>query len=205
MEIGAGLVAALSDGQAAIMIKKNGTIVRVNKQGVILNNLYDGSVITGLLVHGSHLFVLHRNGTVVQMQPEDGHIVNVYNTGISSLYNYGSHHSDLCDIDQNILLLLYHYSPGNVYTYNMSSETLKLRDNNLNWPLSVTYGCVDGSVVFVVCERSAHKIHVYNANWSLIISFGEYGSGDGQLDNPRSALMNNQGYIFVTNSLNNRV
>ena len=206
MEIGASYVAALPDGQAAIM-KKNGTIVRVNKQGGIVNNLYDGSgsVITGLLVQSSHMFVLHQNGTVVQMQPEDGHILNVYNTGISSLYNYASHHTDLCDIDQNVLLLLYHYSSGNVYTYNISSQTLKLRVNSLNWPLSVTHGCVNGSVVFVVCERSAHKVRVYDASWSLISSFGVYGTGNGQLDNPKSAVMCSQGYIFVTDSLNYRV
>ena len=84
IEIGARYVAALPDGQAAIMIKKNLTIVRVNKQGVIVNNLYDGSGsdIRGLLVQGSHLFVLHYNRTIVQIQPEDGHIVKVYNTGI---------------------------------------------------------------------------------------------------------------------------
>ena len=195
-------MAALPEGQAVTVIKNNDTVVRVNKQGVIVNNLYTGSYIRGLLVQGSHLFVLHYNGTIVQMKL-DGLILNVYNTGISDLYNYGSHHTDLCDIDLDILLLA-SYSTGNVYTYNIGSQTLKLRVNNLNYPLSVTHGCVNGSVVYVVCERSADKVSVYNTSWSIITSFGEYGSGDGQLKYPDSAVMSN-GYIFVVDYGNYRV
>ena len=200
-------MAALPDAEAVIMIKKNLTVVRVNKQGVIVNTLYNGSdsIITGLLVQGSYLFILHQNGTIVKMQPGDGVILKVYNTGISYLYNFGSQHTSLCDIDQNVLLLTYSYSPGNVYTYNISSQTLKLRVNNLNWPTSVTHGCVNGSVVYVVCERSAHKVHVYNATWSLVSSFGVYGTGNGQLYDPLSAVIFNQSYIFVTDSMNYRV
>ena len=204
IEIGAWLVAALPDGQAVTQILKNNTVVRVNKQGVIVNNLYTGPDVGGLIVQGSHLFVLHENGTVVQMQPEDGHILYVYNTGVSTLLNFGHHHTDLCDIDQNILLLL-SGSLGNVYTYNISSQTLQLRVNNLNVPRSVTHGCVDGSVVYVVCETQAHKVHVYNAGWSLVSSFGEFGTGNGQLYYPHVAVVSDQGYIFVTDTRNYRV
>ena len=205
VEIGAWLVAALPDGQAVTATLNNNTVVRVNKQGVIVNNLYTatGSDFYGLLVQGSHLFVLHLNGTVVQMQPEDGLILNVYNTGISGLYNYGSHHTDHCDIDLDVVLLPA-ISPGNVYTYNISSQTLKTRVNNLNRPISVTHSCVDGSVVYVVCELYACKVRVYNASWSLITSFGELGTGNGQLKYPHSALMSD-GYIFVADTNNHRV
>ena len=125
-------MAALPDGQAAIMIKKNGTIVRVNTQGEIVKDLYTDSGITGLLGQGSYLFVLHYNGTMVKM-----HILNVYNTGIRGLRNFGGHHTDLCDIDQNVVLLP-SIALGHVYTYNISSQTLKLRVTNLNIPTSVT-------------------------------------------------------------------
>ena len=175
--------------------------MRVNKQGVIVNNLYtdSGSYIRGLLVQGSYLFVLHYNGTIVQMQL-DGLILNVFNTGISGLRNYGSHHTDLCDIDLDVVLLP-SISLGNVYTYNISSQTLKLHVNNLNGPSSVTHGCVDGNVVYVVCERDTHKVHVYNVSWSLITSLGSNGTADGQLDQPHLAVMSN-GYIFVADRFN---
>ena len=195
-------MAALSDGQAITVIQKNETVVRVNKQGVTVNNLYTGSYIRGLLVQGSHLFVLHFNGTIVQMQL-DGLILNVYNTGLSRIRNYGSHHTDLCDRDQNVLLLA-SGKLGNVYTYNISSQTLTPRVNNLYRPLSVTRGCVDGSVVYVVCHRDAPKVHVYNASWSVITSFGGFETGDGQQDSPRSAVMSD-GYIYLADTWNSRV
>ena len=195
-------MAALSDGQAVVEITKNDTVVRVNNQGVIVNNLYTGSDIYGLLLQGSHLFVLHLNGTIVQMKL-DGLILNVYNTGISAVYNFGSQHSDLCDIDQNLLLLPSFW--GDVYTYNISSQTVKLHVNNLNFPISANRGCVDGSVVYVVCERSAHKVHVYNVSWSLVTSFGSYGVGDGQMIRPEATVMSDQGYIFVADTQNHRV
>ena len=199
-------MAALPNGQAVIKIKNNDTVVRVSKQGVIVNNLYTSSdsYINGLLVQDSHLFVLHLNGTIVQMQPEDGLILNVYNTGISSLYNFGSHHPDHCDIDQNVLLLA-SFDYGNVHTYNISSQTGKLRVINVNRPVSVTYGCVDGNVVYVVNQKRGHEVQVYNASWSLVSSFGAYGTGDGQLNYPRSAVMSVEGSIFVADYTKSRV
>ena len=195
---------ALADGQAAVLIKNNDTVVRVNKEGVIVNNLYTGSDIRGLLVQGSLLFVLHLNGTIVKMQPEDGVVLKVYNSGIGYLLNLGSHHTDLCDIDQNVLLLP-SFNGGKVYTYNISSQTLKLRVTNLNRPNSVTAGCVDGSVVYVVNQKHAHEVRVYNASWSLISSLGSHGTGNGQLDYPRAAVISDQLSIFVADYLNFRV
>ena len=197
---------ALPKDQAVVLIQNNDTVATVNKQGEILNDIYIGSDIQGVLVQGSDLFVLHLNGTIVKMQPEDGHIVKVYNTGISFLHNYASQHTDLChrDLDE---LLLPDLSPPKVYTYNISSETLKLRVDSLNAPSSVTHGCVDGSVVYVVCEHTkfAPMVHLYNASWSLITSFGSYGTGDGQLRYPYSAVMTDHGSIIVGDYSNARV
>ena len=202
-KIGTAKVAALPDGQAVIYQIENNTLMILEK-GLLTRNLYTGSDIDGLQVQGSDLFVLHKNGTIVQIQLQDGLILNVYKTGISSLHNFGSQHTDLCDIDQNILLLA-SYDPDNVYTYNISSKTKKVRVDNLNKPSSVTPGCVDGSVVYVVNDLVAHKVHVYNASWSLVKSFGEQGKGSGQLYYPHVAVMSDQGYIFVAENMNHRV
>ena len=204
VEIDARYVAALPDGEAVVKIHTNDTVARVNKQGMIVKNLYTHYDVRGLLVQGSHLFGLHMMGTIVKMQPEDGVILKVYNTGVNYIFNYGSQHSDLCDIDQNVLLLPAYYG-GTVYTYNISSQTLKPQVNNLNKPTSVTRGCVDGNVMYVVCERGAHKVHVYNVTWSLVLSFGVYGTGYGQIDQPSAAVMSDQGHIFVNDMMNYRV
>ena len=60
-------------------------------------------------------------------------------------------------------------------------------------------------VVYVVCERKAHKVHVYNASWSLISSLGSCGTGNGQLYQPRSAVRSDKGYILVADYTNSHV
>ena len=200
------LVAALPDGRVVTLIKNNDTVVRLNNNLQIEKDLYTGSLVRGLLVQGSNLFVLHINGTIVEVQPQDGLILNVYDTGIRQLHNFASYQTDICNVPNRILhvvnLGLY---DGKVYAYNISSQTKKVLVENLNRPSSVSPGCINGSVVYIVTERDAHKVHVYNASWSLITSFGGYGTGDGQLNGPRSSVMSDQGYIYVTDYENYRV
>ena len=201
IEIGAWHATALPDGQAAMVIKKNNLVVRM-EQAVIVKILYRTTEIRTLFAHGSYLFVVHYNGTMVQMRPEDGHILMAHHTGISDLRNYASQLTPPCDIDIEILVFVSHRE---VYTYNISSQTLKYRVSNLRGAVSVIPGCVDGNVVYVVTERDAHKVHVYNATWSLMTSFGGKGTGNGQLNGPFSAVMSDQSYIFVSDYFNYRV
>ena len=86
----------------------------------------------------------------------------------------------------------------------MSSQTLK-RQVKLSGVFSVTSGCFNGSVVYIVTEIAAQKIHVYNSTWSILTSFGGLGSGNGQLDSPRSTCISDQGYIYVADANNHRV
>ena len=202
--MGTQFVAALPEGQAVAHISSNDTVVRVDNFQIV-RDLYTATDIkAGLQIQGSNLFVVHGNGHVVEMRPQDGFILQVYKTGIRSIRNFGSHHTDLCDIDLNLLLFASWYL-GEVYSYNISSQTKKVHVDNLQRPMAVTYGCVNGSVVYVVTEHNAHKIHVYNSTWSLIISFGGLGSGNGQLNAPVSAILSNQGHIFVADQRNHRV
>ena len=199
-------VAGLPDGEAVSWITNNETVVRMNSRGVIEQDLYTGSKIRGLLVQEPNLFVLHINGTIVEVQPQDGLILNVYDTGIRNLHNFASYQTDICNVPNRILhvvdLGLY---DGEVYAYNISSQTKKALVENLNRPSSVSPGCINGSVVYVLTERDAHKVHVYNSSWSLMTSFGAYGTGDGQLNVPCASVMSEQGYIYVSDLENYRV
>ena len=196
VEIGAWHTTALPDGQAAMVIKKNDSVVRM-EQGVITKVLYHATDIRSLLAQGFYLFVIHYN-SIVQMQSEDGEILNVFNTSIYS----PSHTTHLCYIDMDIFVYTNH---ENVITFNISSQTLKYRVSNLRGAVSVAPGCVDGNVVYVVTERATCMVHVYNATWSHMTSFGSKGTGNGQLDGPFAAIMCDQGYIFVSDYYNYRV
>ena len=201
--MGTSLVAALPNGQAVAHILNNDTVVRVENFQII-RDLYTAVDIRGLQVQGSNLFVVHGSGHVVEMRPQDGFILQVYNTGATDLRNYGSHYTDLCDIDLNVLLFASWYL-GEVYSYNISSQTRKVHVDNLDRPMTITFGCINGSVVYVVSDHRAHKVYVYNSTWSLITSFGGLGSSNGQLNNPLSAVISDQGHIFVTDRDNHRV
>ena len=201
IEIGAWFATVLSDDQAAMKINKNLSVVRM-EQGLITKVLYRTTEIRTLFAQGSYLFVVHYNGTMVQMRPEDGRILMAHHTGISDLRNYASHLTPPCDIDIEILVLVSHRE---VYTYNISSKILKSHVTNLKGAVSVTPGCVDGNVVYVVTERDAHKVHVYDATWSLMTSFGGKGTDNSQLNGPFSAVMSDQSYIFVSDYFNYRV
>ena len=78
------------------------------------------------------------------MQPEDGYILKVYKTGINERI-YASHSTDLCDIDLNVFPLV-QMSPGNVYTYNISSQTKKRHVDGLLKLFSVSPACVNGNL-----------------------------------------------------------
>ena len=170
------------------------------EQSQIIRDLYTASNVDGLQVQGSDVFVLHLNGTIVQMQLQDGLILKVFNTSIPGLLNYASQHTDVCDVDLDIIFFVSFYL-GNAYTYNISSQNLEPRVENLAYPTSVTPGCVNGSVMYVVTELGANQVNVYNASWSLVSSFGS----QGQLNYPRSAVISNQGHVVVADSLNYRV
>ena len=84
----------------------------------------------------------------------------------------------------------------------MSSQTLKISLRLMIHIYSVTSGCVNGIVVCIVAEKGVHKVHVYNATWFLVTSFGGQRSDDGQLDLPQAAMMSDQGYIYAGDANN---
>ena len=176
----------------------------INGLGQVIRRFYIGSPIIGLQVQGYDFFVFHKNGKIVEMRSQDGRILNVYNTGIMTIKNRGSHYTDFCNIPKDIILFTNDLGSA-VLSYNMSSQTLKVNLKSSNNVHSVTSGCVNGSVVYIVSEPRARKVHVYNATWSLLTSFGGQGSGYGQLDSPCAAVISDQGYIYVGDHNNYRV
>ena len=198
--IDAHLVAALPDGKVVTMIKNNNTVVRLNEKGQIERDLY-----RGLIMQGFDLFVVHRYCKIVQVHPQDGLIVKVYPTGMDNIYNYASHQTEICKVPTNTLFLTTLELHDRVCSYNIRSQTVNILVKHLKDPTSVSSGCVHGNLVYVVTNRAAHKINVYNANWSLVRSFGLRGSADGKLYYPTAAVMQDQGNIIVTDANNYRV
>ena len=201
------LAVTLPDGQVITVIKSNNTVVRMNHEGQILKDLYQGSLMRGLLLQGSDLFVIHKNGTIVQIQPQDCLILNVYFFGKINLYNLANHQSDTCKVPDEILLIVSVGIDDNVYAYNISSQTVKfIHIRKVNDPISVSHGCINGKVVYVVIANwDFYGVHVYDATWSRITRFGESGSENGQVKRPTSAVISDQDHIILSDNYNYRV
>ena len=202
---GVFFTAALPDGQAVVRHNKDHVLI-MNGLGQVVRSLYiDPPSVFSLQAQCSESFIiLFMNGTIVEMHSKDGCILNVYETGVEKLTNRGSSCTDICYIPKDILFTKYPVHFNYVFGYNVSSQTLKVNLKGLSKVYSVSSGCVNGSVVYIVSECQTHKVHVYNGSWSLITSFGGQGSGNGQLYNPYSAYMS-QGHIFVADFENYRV
>ena len=147
----AHLAVSLPDGQVITVIRSNKTVVRMNLKGQILKDLYAGSAMRGLLLQGSGLFVIHKNATIVQIQPQDGLILNVYFFDKINLYKLANHQSDTCKVPDEILLIVSIGIDDNVYAYNISSQTVKfIHIRKVNDPISVSHGCINGKVVYAL-------------------------------------------------------
>ena len=203
----ARLSLTLPDGQVITTIRSNKTVVKMNLKGQILKDLYKGSETRGLLFQGSSLFVIHKNGTIVQIQPQDGLILNVYFFDKINLYNMANHQTDNCNVPDEILLIVSIGIDDKVYAYNISSQTLKIiRIGKVNDPTSVSHGCINGKAVYVViANQDTFGVHVYNATWSRITRFGRSGNENGQVKRPFAAVVSDQGQIIVADSNNYRV
>ena len=195
---GASYIAALPKGQAVVHHTDYAMII--NGLGQVIKRFYTGSEVAGFQVPGSESIILYYfNGTVIEMQSQDGRILNVFETGIERITNRANSYTDKCNIPKDTILFVQNAMVSPVFSYNVSSQTRKLNVEGLHGAYSVSSGCVNGSVVYIVPEVRTHKVHVYNASWSHIASFGGWGSQNGQLKDPYSAVISDRGYIYVAN------
>ena len=202
-------VAALPEGEAAVVNGGN-QVVKINKTGQTIKELYNCQscydYIEGLLLLGSDLYVTHSNGTVVEIQPHTGDLLNVYNIpDVSGIYHYGSLWSEPSKIPNTDILLLPDWNKGEVFSYILPSRHKQVHLTVLLDPSSVSYSFYNNSTYYIVCQHYLHTISVYNSSWDLVSSFGGYGSSDGYLYFPYAAIMSYNNTILVSDWDNNRI
>ena len=200
-------VAALPEGEAAV-VNGWGQVVKINKTGQTIKELYNCQScnnIRGLLLLGSNLYVIHKNGTIVEIQPHTGQLLNVYHIpDVSYIRHYGSLWSDPSKIPNTDILLLSDFT-GEVFSYNLTSRHKQVHLTYLTNPTSVSYSFYNNSTHYIVCQLGRHTISIYDSSWDLVSSFGGYGSSDGDLYHPYAAIMSYNNTILVSDHYNNRI
>jgi DNA-binding beta-propeller fold protein YncE len=63
----------------------------------------------------------------------------------------------------------------------------------------------DGNVYVVEAGSTRSRVSVWTPTGGFLRSFGDHGSGPGQLDDPKGVAVDGAGYVYVADSANNRV
>ena len=205
-------VAALPDGGAFVInrVRSNHTsqVLRVNVTGHVIQHVYQcvWCNLRGLLVLNNNLYVIYSNGRLLEININNTNTVKVYQVpDVSSMLHSGSLSYHPSVITHPDLLLLADIEKDEIFSYNVTSKNKQVHLTGLYTPISVSFMTYNSHLYYVVCEWQHHQVHVYNSTWGLYKTLGGYGSGDGQLDSPESAIGLPDGSVIISDSLNNRV
>ena len=209
----AGYVAALPDGEAVIanFISNNSTrlSLKMSSQGKVTQVIYscvNCPFISGLLVLGENLYVIHYYGTVIETRVSNGRIMRISTIpDIGGVIHTGSLSNKPERIPDKQTLLLCDYSKGEMFTFKPSTGEKQVRVTDLKYPRSVSYFFYNLTVYYIVCEDGRSRINVYNQKWDLIRRIGTKGSNDGELYNPTSAIVSDENTIIISDYWNHRI
>ena len=206
------LVAALPDGGAFVhnYVSSNGTsqVWRVNVRGQVIQHVYQcvWCYIEGLLVLNNNLYVIHYNGTLLEININNTNTVQVYQVpDVDWMFHTGSLSYYPSVITHPDLLLLADIKKGEIFSYNVTSKNKQVHLTSLSDPSSVSFMTYNSHLYYIVCEAGRHQVLVYNSSWGLYQTLGGLGFGDGQLDEPYSAIGLPDGSIIISDRNNYRV
>ena len=205
--------AALPGGEAVVdnYIRNNKTrqVLRLDSQGRITNNIYSCvgcPFISGLLVLGDYLYIIHYNGTVIETRVSDGRVMNVSTiSDVRYVLHTGSLYSKADKIPDKQTLLLCDDIKGEVFTFKPSTGIKQVRITGLNDPRSVSYMFYDHAVFYIVCEGGRHRINVYDNTWKLLRTISSIGSNNGENINPVAAIVSDEDTIIVSEFNNDHI
>ena len=207
-------VAALPDGGAFVYnyVRSNYTrqVWRVNVTGQVIQHVHQCvrcAYIGGLLVLNNNLYVIHYNGTLLQININNTNTVQVYQVpDVRWMVHYGSLSYHPSVITHPDLLLLADRYKGEIFSYNVTSKNKQVHLTGLSLPSSVSFMTYNSHLYYVVCDSGNHQVSIYNSSWGLYKTLGgNKGSGDGQLDWPQSAIGLPDGSVIIIDYDNHRV
>ena len=209
-----GIVAALPDGGALVtkFVRSNNTeqVLRVNVSGQVIQHVHQceksslwGPV--GRQVLNNHLFVIYRNGKLVEININNTNIVQFYQVpNVSWMFQCGSLSYHPSVITHSDLLLLADRWNGEIFSYNVTSNNKQVHRTGLSYPTSVSVMTYNSHLYYVVCHT--HQVRVYNSTWGWYKTLGgTLGYGDVQFNLPFSAIGLPDGSVIISDTYNARV
>ena len=171
-------VAALPDGGAFVInyVRSNYTeqVWRVNVRGEVIQHVYQcvRCYLQGLLVLNNNLYVIYRNGTLIEFDINNTNTVQVYQVpDVTWMLHYGSLSYHPSVITHPDLLLLADYK-GEIFSYNVTSENKQVHLTGLSFPTCVSFMTYNSHLYYVVCEWGHDQVRVYNSTWDWYQTLG---------------------------------
>ena len=207
-------VAALPDGGAFVhnYDRSNDTdqVLRVNVTGQVIQFVHQcvGCYLRGLLVLNNNLYVIYRNGTLLEININNTNTVQVYQVpNVRWMVNQGSLSYHPSVITHPDLLLLADRRKGEIFSYNVTSKNKQVHLTGLNEPTSVSFMTYNFHLYYIVSEQLRDQVLIFNSTWSLYqtLGTGTHGSGDGQFTRPHSSIGLPDGSVIISDYWNHRV
>ena len=191
-------------------------VLKIDSQGRVTQVIYScvgcPSYITGLVILGDLIYILHLNGTLVETGVSNGRSLNVYTIpDVWFVTHTGTLYSKPDRIPDKQTLLLCDYNKGEVFTFKPSTGQKQVLITGLVLPTSVSYYFYNTSVYYIVCEAGTSRInvrvHMYDNRWHRIRTIRREGSQEIQVSGNyhQAAIVSDEDTIILSDRFNGRV
>ena len=155
----------------------------------------------GLAVVGEEVIVCVKNnrGTIMVYDKELNYMRCIEHRDMESFWaiSADSHGNLYCADDNNSMIQV--FSNDGVFLRSFGCDGKGENKVKSPWGL-----CVSGHYVYV-CNHGSKSISVFTTDGVYVSSFGQRGSNEGDFNCPDSVCVDQDGFVYVTDKLNNRV
>ena len=193
-----GQMATFGSDALSVSALEPSHVVRLNEKGKLIARYYpekETEQVIGVNVFKNKIYIVQEKGITVIHTKTNGKDKNMF-------YQLQLHKdSKICVIDDSNILFT---SPikGSVCLYNIKDNTREVMVNNLKYPTYLSTSLIGEGRVYLVTERDANLIKVYDSEWKLS---NQIGDSDIRLKFPQATVITEMGTVLLCDQHNFRI
>ena len=173
----------------------------VSNDGMSNNILYLLSFpIANILIKGEDMLLIKGDGNIHQVNMGTGNLVDTYVIPSIGTYRNGIMLYDM-------LMLGVDKVNGEVFTFDLGTNTKEIKVSGMTQPFDVAFhnDSCNGRAYYAVTDKSDNIVNVYDGNWSLVTSFGGFGTAPGQFRAVQDIALSTNNTLLIMDTNNDRV